>query len=95
MPKYLIERTYDVGEDELPTLATRSRRIAVEQFPNIVWEHSHVVADSDGTLKSFCVSSTERRDSPPARRVARPACRRSRLRDRGRRHARRLPALAR
>jgi hypothetical protein len=55
MPKYLIERTYDVGEDELPGVATRSKRIAMEQFPEIVWEHSHVVADSDGTLKSFCV----------------------------------------
>ncbi|MGA8207034.1 MAG: nickel-binding protein [Candidatus Dormiibacterota bacterium] len=55
MPKYLIERTYDVGEDELPAVATRSKRIAVEQFPEIVWLHSHVVADSDGTLKSFCV----------------------------------------
>lgn len=40
MPKYLIERTYAVGERELPEVATRSRRIAVEQFPEIVWEHS-------------------------------------------------------
>jgi uncharacterized protein YabN with tetrapyrrole methylase and pyrophosphatase domain len=55
VPKYLIERTYDVGEDELAAVATRSKRLAVEQFPEIVWEHSHVVADSDGTLKSFCV----------------------------------------
>lgn len=55
MPKYLIERTYDVGEDELPAVATRSKRIAVELFPEIVWEHSLVVADADGTLKSFCV----------------------------------------
>ncbi len=55
MPKYLIERTYEVGKDELAQVATRSRRIAVEQFPGIVWEHSHVVADADGILKSFCV----------------------------------------
>ena len=55
MPKYLIERTYEVDEDELREVATRSKRIATEQFPEIVWEHSHVVADSDGTLKSFCV----------------------------------------
>ena len=55
MPRYVIERTYDVSEDELPNVATRSKRIAVEQFPAIVWEHSHVVVDSDGTLKSFCV----------------------------------------
>jgi hypothetical protein len=55
VPKYLIERVYDVGADELPGVATRSKRIATEQFPEIVWEHSHVVADRDGTLKSFCV----------------------------------------
>ena len=55
MPKYLIERTYDVGEDELPEVATRSKRNALEQFPEIVWVHSHVVVDAEGTLKSFCV----------------------------------------
>lgn len=55
MPKYLVERTFDVEEDELPMVATQSKRLIVEQFPEIVWEHSHVVADADGTLKSFCV----------------------------------------
>jgi len=56
MPRYVIERTYDVDGDELPNVATRSKRIALEQFPGvIVWEHSHVVADEDGTLKSFCI----------------------------------------
>jgi hypothetical protein len=55
MAKYLIERTYDVSEDELPEVATRSKRIAHEQFPEIVWHHSHVVTDALGNLKSFCV----------------------------------------
>jgi hypothetical protein len=55
MPKYLIERTYDVGEDKMPEVGARSKRIAIEHFPEIVWEHRHVVVDSDGTLKSFCV----------------------------------------
>ena len=55
MPRYVIERTYDVDQNELPKVATRSKLIAVEQFPAIVWEHSHVVVDRDGTLKSFCV----------------------------------------
>ena len=55
MPRYVIERTYDVNEEQLPTVATRSKRIAQEQFRTIVWEHSHVVVDDDGTLKSFCV----------------------------------------
>jgi len=55
MPRYVIERTYEVGEDEMPNVGRRSKRIAIEKFPEIVWEHSHVVVDSDGTLKSFCV----------------------------------------
>ena len=55
MPRYVIERTYEVGEDEMPEVGRRSKRIAAEQFPQIVWEHSHVVVDDDGTLKSFCI----------------------------------------
>ncbi|MEP6475643.1 MAG: nickel-binding protein [Actinomycetota bacterium] len=55
MPRYVIERTYDVGEDEMPEVGRRSKRIAAEQFPQIVWEHSHVVVDDEGTLKSFCI----------------------------------------
>jgi uncharacterized protein YabN with tetrapyrrole methylase and pyrophosphatase domain len=55
MPRYLIERTYDVTEDELPEVARRSKRIAIEEFPDIVWQHSHIVTDGQGNLKSFCV----------------------------------------
>ena len=54
MPRYLIERTYDVDEDGMPGVGQRSKAIAAEQFPEIVWEHSHVVADESGTIKSFC-----------------------------------------
>ena len=55
MPRYLIERTYHVDEDEMPGLGQRFKAIAGEQFPELVWEHSHVVADESGTIKSFCV----------------------------------------
>ena len=55
MPRYVIARTYSVDMDDVPTVATRSKRIGLEQFPEITWEHSHVVVDSDGTPKSFCV----------------------------------------
>jgi hypothetical protein len=55
MPRYLIERTYTVDMDELPTVATRSKSIGHHRFPEIVWEHSHVVVGTDGTPKSFCV----------------------------------------
>jgi hypothetical protein len=55
MPRYLIERTYTVDMDGLPTVATRSKAIGHYQYPEIVWEHSHVVVGTDGTPKSFCV----------------------------------------
>jgi len=55
MPRYLIERTYTVDMDELPTVATRSKSFGHHRFPEIVWEHSHVVVGTDGTPKSFCV----------------------------------------
>ena len=55
MPRYLIERTYTVDLDTLPALATRSKAIGHHRFPEIVWEHSHVVVDGEGTPKSFCV----------------------------------------
>jgi hypothetical protein len=55
MPRYVVERTFDVDNDEMPVVGRRSREVMGEQFPEIVWEHSHVVVDADGTLKSFCV----------------------------------------
>jgi hypothetical protein len=57
VPRYLIERTYTVDMEKLPVVATRSKAIGHHRFPEIVWEHSHVVLDSDGTPKSFCVYS--------------------------------------
>jgi hypothetical protein len=55
MPRYLVERTYTVDMDELPNVATRSKAISHHRYPEIVWEHSHVVVGTDGTPKSFCV----------------------------------------
>jgi hypothetical protein len=56
MARYIIERTYDIDLETMPEVGHRSKRIAAEEFPGqIVWEHSHVVVDSDGTVKSFCV----------------------------------------
>ena len=57
MPRYLIERTYTVDMDTLPEVATRSKAIGHHRFPEIVWEHSHVVIDQEGTAKSYCVYS--------------------------------------
>lgn len=55
MPRFLIERTYTVDMDTLPGVATRSKAIGHYRFPEIVWEHSHVVVAEDGTPKSYCI----------------------------------------
>jgi uncharacterized protein DUF4242 len=55
MPRYLIVRKFEVGEDHMPVVGRRSRVIVEEQFPEITWEHSHVVVDDDGMVRTFCV----------------------------------------
>ena len=55
MPRFLIELTYTVDVDQLPEVATRSKAIGHHRFPEIVWEHSHVVIDGDGRPRSYCV----------------------------------------
>ena len=55
MPRYLVLRTFDVDEEAMPDVGRRSKEIAQEQFPEITWEHSHVVVDDAGTVKTFCV----------------------------------------
>jgi hypothetical protein len=55
MPRYLIVRTFDVGEDHMPVVGRRSRVLVEEQFPEITWEHSHVIVDDEGTVRTYCV----------------------------------------
>jgi hypothetical protein len=55
MTRFLIERSYQVGMDQMPQVGKRSREVRNEQFPEIIWEHSHVVMDDSGTVKSFCI----------------------------------------
>ena len=55
MPRYVIARRFHVDEDQMPMVGRRSRQIAEERYPMIVWEHSHVVVDDAGRVKSFCI----------------------------------------
>jgi len=55
MPRYLIVRTFEVNEDAMPDVGRRSREIAEEEFPEITWEHSHVIVDDTGGVRTFCV----------------------------------------
>ena len=57
MPRYLIERSFFVTEEEMQEIGRRSREIANAKFPNIKWEHSHVVVDEAGNVKTFCMYS--------------------------------------
>ncbi len=55
MPRYLVERLFHVSIDEMPMAGRRSKEVAVENFPEITWEHSHVVVDDEGAVKTYCV----------------------------------------
>jgi hypothetical protein len=55
MPRYLIVRKFDVGEAQMPPIARRSRELVDGEFPEITWEHSHVVVDDDGLVMTYCV----------------------------------------
>jgi Protein of unknown function (DUF4242) len=51
----MVVRKFDVAEDEMPEVGRRSRETIEEGYPQIVWEHSHVVVDEDGTVWTYCV----------------------------------------
>jgi hypothetical protein len=55
MPRYLIVRAFEVGEDDMPPVARRSRELTEQEFPEITWEHSHVVVDDEGHVFTYCV----------------------------------------
>lgn len=55
MPRYMVERVFNVAQDQMNAVGQRSRRIAEERYPEITWEHSHVVIDDDGHVVTFCV----------------------------------------
>jgi hypothetical protein len=44
-----------MDEVELQKMGGVSKRLIDEQFFDLVWEHSHVVTDAEGHIRSFCV----------------------------------------
>jgi len=57
MPRFVIHRVLgDMTEADIQEAAEVSRRVRAEQFPDLEWEHSHVVRTEDG-LTSYCVYS--------------------------------------
>ena len=55
MPRYLIVRTFEIDEEAMPDVGWRSKEIAKEEFPEITWEHSHVIVSDNGAFRQFCV----------------------------------------
>lgn len=62
MPRYLIVRSFQVGEEQMPVVGRRSREIVEEQFPAITWEHSHVIVDDAGAVRTYCVYGAPNED---------------------------------
>jgi uncharacterized protein DUF4242 len=55
MPRYMIVRSFEVGEAEMPVVGRRSREIVENELPQVTWELSHVVVDNAGFVRTFCV----------------------------------------
>jgi hypothetical protein len=55
VPRYLVVRTFDVREEEMPEVGRRSREVIEGGYPQIVWEHSHVVVNDEGKVMTYCV----------------------------------------
>jgi uncharacterized protein DUF4242 len=55
MPRYLVERVFTVGQEQMNAVGRRSREIAKERYPGLSWEHSHVALDDDGRVMTYCV----------------------------------------
>jgi hypothetical protein len=63
MPRYLIVRSFDVAEDQMPLVGRRSRLLIEGDFPEITWEHSHVVVDDEGLVRTFCIYDAPNEDA--------------------------------
>lgn len=55
MPRFLLERTLgEVTSEDLEAIAAKSSEIRDARYPQITWEHTHVV-QTDAGAKAFCV----------------------------------------
>jgi hypothetical protein len=56
MPRYMVERSFgEISDEEMLASAVRSDQIIRDDFPDIIWEHSHVCVDDSGDIVTFCV----------------------------------------
>ena len=56
MARFLIARSFDVTEPEMPPVGRKSRELVEGEFPEVTWEHSHVAVDDEtGKVRTYCV----------------------------------------
>ena len=71
MPRYFVHRALgDVTDEQLEAAAESSRRVRADQFPDIEWEHSHVVRE-DGR-RSHVLLHLRRADAATTSATTRP-----------------------
>jgi hypothetical protein len=63
MPRYIVERQFDVKHEGMPQVGSSSRRIIVEEHPEITWELSHVALDDGGGVKTYCIYNAPTEDA--------------------------------
>jgi len=51
----MIVRSFEVGTDQMPPLGRRSRVLIEDDFPEVIWEHSHVTVGDNGLVRTYCV----------------------------------------
>jgi hypothetical protein len=59
----MIVRAFDCGEEQMPQVGRRSREILEGEFTEVNWEHSHVVVDDTGNVRTFCVYDAPNKDA--------------------------------
>jgi Protein of unknown function (DUF4242) len=55
MKRFLVLRRFSITESAMPVVGRRSRELVEHEFPEITWEHSHVIVDGDGIVSTYCV----------------------------------------
>ena len=56
MPRYLVERFFErISDEDMLAAGMRSDRAIETEFPEITWDHSHVVVDDDGAIRTYCI----------------------------------------
>jgi uncharacterized protein DUF4242 len=62
MPRYLVVRSFEVGTEQMPDVGRRSRSLTENEFAEITWEHSHIIVDDEGNVRSYCVYDAPNED---------------------------------